>query len=335
MRQGSVRSFASISMVIAAFAAVGAPVVRSQVAPPKKPVPAPAPAPASAPVARAERHLLWHVTAPTGEAYLLGSLRAVPRDIYPLPPEIEKAFHHATHLVVEMDVDAALAEMAKVKEQQGQFAAGDSAAKHMKKETLEALDAFCREHALPAQEIETLRPWFIATEVVESAVLKSLGYDESTSLDRHFIQQAKTKDKKILELETLVERIGVMAGMSENLQERLLTNMLRDVPHQPERLKGMVAAWRSGDLAAIEALIGAKREEPDSKEVWEKLIDYRNVKMTDKIAEYLKDKGPLFVCVGVDHLVGGKGVLKLLEAKGFKVEQVERVPAAKSPAKGP
>jgi uncharacterized protein YbaP (TraB family) len=164
MRPVSARSVARISMLIAAFAAVGAPRVRSQAAPPKKP--APAAAPASAPVARAERHLLWHVTAPTGEAYLLGTLRAVPRDIYPLPPEIEKAFHRATHLVVEMDAEAALAEMAKVKEQQGQFAAGDSAGKHMKKETLEALDAFCREHALPTQEIEQLRPWFIATEVV-------------------------------------------------------------------------------------------------------------------------------------------------------------------------
>jgi hypothetical protein len=60
-----------------------------------------------------------------------------------------------------------------------------------------------------------------------------------------------------------------------------------------------------------------------------KLLDDRNVKMAEKIDGYLKEKGPTFVCVGAAHLVGEKGLVKLLTAKGYKVEQVKHTATAK------
>lgn len=333
MSIGSWRVAAFVWSGLAAFAFAGAPLLRSQAAPPKKPAPAPAPAPAAA---HAEKHMLWKVTSGASEAWLLGSLRAVPRDLYPLPAEVEQAFERSTHLVIELDVETELAEIAKLKEEKGRLAANETVGQHVSRETADLLFAFCKEHDIRAREVEGLRPWFIATEVVEPTVLKSLGYDEGIGLDRHFIQQAKQRGKRILELETFADRVGVLAGMTEPLQEKLLDSMLRDAPRRSERYRGMIAAWRTGDLAEIERLTVGLRQEGEagkgeSKEVWEKLIDFRNAKMADKLAEDLKGPGPLFACVGVEHLVGGKGMLKLLEAKGLKVEQVEREPAAKNP----
>jgi len=59
-----------------------------------------------------------------------------------------------------------------------------------------------------------------------------------------------------------------------------------------------------------------------SKSLTKKLLDDRNVTMAAKVDEYLKGKDPVFVVVGAAHIVGDKGIAKLLRDKGYKVEQV-------------
>jgi uncharacterized protein len=59
-----------------------------------------------------------------------------------------------------------------------------------------------------------------------------------------------------------------------------------------------------------------------TKSLSKKILDDRNVVMATKIEEYLKGKDPVFVVVGAAHIVGDKGVAKMLRNKGYKVEQV-------------
>ena len=59
-----------------------------------------------------------------------------------------------------------------------------------------------------------------------------------------------------------------------------------------------------------------------TKSLTKKLLDDRNVFMTGKMDEYLKGKDPIFVVVGAAHIIGDKGVAKMLRDKGYKVEQV-------------
>jgi len=204
----------------------------------------------------------------------------------------------------------------------------------LKPATKHALDEFCKHHDLPAATVESLKPWFIATEVVEDAALKKLGYDPASGIDRHFIQQAEKRKEKVIALETTAEHIGVLSGLPDDLQEKLLLRMLHRAGRLKEHLAELIAAWRSGDAAALEKLVETSKEAtPGSREVWEKLIDLRSARMAERIAAKLAQKGTLFVCVGAEHLAGPKGILKLLEAKGFKVAQVER--AAEPPAPAP
>jgi uncharacterized protein YbaP (TraB family) len=82
-----------------------------------------------------------------------------------------------------------------------------------------------------------------------------------------------------------------------------------------------------------EAVMGdpAKRDK-ESSVVIEKVFDERNVKMVDRIEAFLKAKDQYFVVVGAGHLVGPKGIVKLLEAKGYQVEQVRRAAVNKNAA---
>jgi uncharacterized protein YbaP (TraB family) len=59
-----------------------------------------------------------------------------------------------------------------------------------------------------------------------------------------------------------------------------------------------------------------------SKSLTKKLLDDRNVTMAIKLDEYLKGKEPIFVVVGAAHIIGDKGLAKMLRDKGYKVDQV-------------
>jgi hypothetical protein len=56
--------------------------------------------------------------------------------------------------------------------------------------------------------------------------------------------------------------------------------------------------------------------------LFRKLFDERNIKMTSKIQGYLNSGGTYFVIVGSGHLIGERGVVELLKAKGYEVEQL-------------
>jgi uncharacterized protein YbaP (TraB family) len=86
-------------------------------------------------------------------------------------------------------------------------------------------------------------------------------------------------------------------------------------------IKRLQAAYVSGDPDALQKIMD---EESDmgSKSLTKKLLDDRNVMMASKMDEYLKGSDPIFVVVGAAHIVGEKGVAKMLRDKGYKVDQV-------------
>jgi uncharacterized protein YbaP (TraB family) len=86
-------------------------------------------------------------------------------------------------------------------------------------------------------------------------------------------------------------------------------------------IKRLQTAYLSGDPDALQKILD---EESDmgTKSLTQKLLDDRNVTMAARLDEYLKGKEPAFVVVGAAHIIGDKGVAKLLRDKGYKVEQV-------------
>jgi len=54
---------------------------------------------------------------------------------------------------------------------------------------------------------------------------------------------------------------------------------------------------------------------------YEKFLYRRNQDMVSKIESYLKTGGTYFVVIGAAHLIGEKGIIQILKAKGHKVQQ--------------
>ncbi|MGD0092510.1 MAG: TraB/GumN family protein [Planctomycetota bacterium] len=271
---------------------------------------------------------LWKATAGAGTVYLLGSFHVTPKDFYPLPAAMEEAFKAAKFLVVECNVKNLDQEKAqKLMEEKGALPGDETLSKKLSKETLKTLEDYCTQNGVPLAAFEKLKPW-VVNMTVQILEIHKLGYDEKLGIDLHFLDEAG--DKQILELESPEAQIQLMAGFSDDLQEKILKQSLEDLAEVKVDINTAFKAWKKGDAAAMEEVVLAKnlRKHPELKPVFTAMLDERNLKMLEKIEGYLKGPDTYFVVIGAGHLLGAKGLLNLLKQKGCKVEQMQT-------AKGP
>ncbi len=275
---------------------------------------------------------MWKATGAGNSIYLLGSIHVATEDFYPLDPAIEAAFAASKKLVVEVNMDAGpelQAKMMQLMTEKGMYKDGGSLSKNLSKTTYDLLKAYCDKHALPIQQLDTLRPWALALTVMMQE-MQGIGFKPEFGIDMHFLKAAKDT-KPILELETADSQVKLMADFPDDLQDKLLVQTLTDMSDLKTKINEMAADWKKGDAKALEELVlkDSLKKHPEIKPVFEKLFDERNVLMVEKLDGYLKSKDIHFVVVGAGHLLGEKGLVSLLQKKGYKLEQVKSAAAPK------
>ena len=76
----------------------------------------------------------------------------------------------------------------------------------------------------------------------------------------------------------------------------------------------MYNAWKNGDVKTLVEIAFTEYDDMPNAEGFKKAFIYdRNVGMAKKIEQFLKTGKTYFVVVGAAHIIGDKGVLKLLE----------------------
>lgn len=274
---------------------------------------------AAKPVQAGARHfLVWKITSPTTTVYLVGSVHVATPELYPLPDAMESAFASSKVLVVEVNVkNIDQAKGNQLAQEQGTYGEGDSLSKHISKQTSDAVDGFCSKHGVPRDALENLRPWLAA---LTSAVIafQQAGEDFHLGVDEHFLDEVKPP-QRIDELETADYQIQIFSSSSEQEQEQLLASSLKDVDAVKEWTQNVQNAYVAGDDSKLQSMLETQFE---PRTFYKRLIEDRNVRMADRVEEYLKGKEQCFVVVGSGHLVGDKGVVKILQDKKYKVERI-------------
>jgi uncharacterized protein YbaP (TraB family) len=270
--------------------------------------------------AKATRHfLMWKATSPTNTVYLVGSIHVGDSSMYPLPQTVESAFATSKVLAVEINIkNIDQSKMVKLMMESGMYGGDDSLFKHLSKETADALDAFCSKNGLPKMVVEKMKPWAAALTVVAFS-FQQAGEDPLLGIDMHFLNEVK-EPQRIDELETADFQMSLFASASEQEQQELLASSLKNVEKAKEMIRKMQQSYLAGDADALLKLV--HEEESTPKSLMKKMVDDRNVTMTAKVESYLKGKESCFVVVGAAHIIGDKGIVKLLQDKGYRVEQV-------------
>jgi len=271
------------------------------------------------PAAKAKKLLMWKATSPTATVYLLGSIHVGDASMYPMPAVVETAFAGSKVLAVEINLKTVDQSKAlKLVQDYGVYTGNDALSQHISRETAAALAEFCAKNGFPTAAFDKLKPWVAAVTVIAVA-WKQAGEDPALGVDQHFLDESKAP-QRIDEFETAELQMSILSGLSEAEQQEMLTQTLLRADKVQESLKKMQDAWKAGDSDVLLSLMNDQDGMPES--VKKKLLDDRNVAMADRVDGYLKGKEPCFVVVGAAHLPGEKGVVKLLQSKGYKVEQV-------------
>jgi hypothetical protein len=111
-----------------------------------------------------------------------------------------------------------------------------------------------------------------------------------------------------------------MGGLSDRDSEFILRDALDEPRNAEKEFSRMHKAWLKGDTDALWA--GDTRLRTKAPWIAARFVDNRNTKWVPRIEAELKSGKPTAIVAGALHFSGPNSVIKLLEKRGYKVEQL-------------
>lgn len=260
---------------------------------------------------------VWKVSDPNGgTAYLGGSWHALRSTDYPLPVAYNRAFDASSRLAFEVSPKD-LQHSGRFVEHAGEYPRGDSLKKHVDPRTYDYLRRFFGLLGVGEEKFVRYRPWYLSM-MLESPGLR--GLSENLGVEAFLQNRARASSKPIAGLESLREHVEVFSGLSERGSEALLLLTFIPADKTSPDFSRLMAAWRHGDADFVtRATRSGFRDFPAMAD---RLLSTRNQNWIPKIEGYLRSGETYFVVVGAAHMGGSDGIIPLLRAHGYKIEQL-------------
>ncbi len=274
---------------------------------------------ALAPLQAQTHNFLWKATGKGSIVYLAGSIHLLTPDFYPLNPVFDNAFKDADLLVEEIDFGEMLGPESQMQAlMRGMLPAGQTIDKVLSPATLALVTKTANELGAPLEALQRFKPWMLAL-TLEGLELASAGFDPNLGLDKHFYDLAKEGGKATQGLETVEYQLSRLDGMTAEQQDHMLAQTLKEIDTEKASVAKLTTAWKSGDAKSVEQLVlGNLKSDPV---LYQRLLVERNQNWMPKIEALFARKGHALVLVGAAHLVGPDGLVAMLKAKGYTVEQ--------------
>jgi uncharacterized protein len=266
-----------------------------------------------------EKTFLWRVSKDNHSIYLLGSIHYLRRENFPLHKSIIDAFDASKRLVFEIDLNRVSPEAAqRVTLEKAIYRDGQTLQQNVSQETYQLAEQHAAKLGIDMRVMGSMKPWFVALTLV-AIKFQQIGLDPNLGVDHYLAERAKSSGKSTSGLETLEFQIGLLDQMSQRDQESLLRETVVELDLLDANINQIVQAWLKGDGQSLESLLLAGMKE--YPEVHEKIIVERNRRWVPQIEKIFSQGGGAMVVVGAAHLVGKDGVIEMLKARGYRMEQ--------------
>jgi hypothetical protein len=257
---------------------------------------------------------VWKVTSSNGGTLFLGgSVHALRSSDYPLPAPYDRAYQASSRLVFETDPESNKA-ASKGLMKAGQYPKGDSLKNHVDPRTYSYVRRYFALQNIPEQKFNTYRPWLINV-MLESPPAENYQLGVELFLQR----KARANRKPITGLESVQEHIAPFVGLNDREGEALLLIHFINMGRANLDVGSMLGLWRRGDADALARLLRDAFQ--DFPAFGDRIIGQRNRRWIPKIEQFIKSGQTYFVVAGAGHMGGSEGVVALLRARGYKVEQ--------------
>jgi uncharacterized protein YbaP (TraB family) len=243
---------------------------------------------------------VWVASSGGDMVYLGGTVHLLRPTDYPLPEEFEQAYQDSSEIYFETDINS-MTDLSVQAQMLQQLMYNDERTLQtvLNEEAYSALSRYTAATGLPMVMIEKFKP----------------------GMDAYFNTRALGDAKTLGELETVQQQIGFLAAMGEGYESEFILMSLREMGEIESMMEVMITAWRSGDTETLSELFVADMQ-AQSPELYDALLAGRNDKWLPQIEQMFRDRETEFVLVGAAHLVGERGLLNMLESRGYEVRKL-------------
>ena len=263
---------------------------------------------------------LWKATSERGVIYLQGSVHLLTAEDYPLDPALEAAYDQCNALVLETDIDSMKsAETQQMLLEKARLPEGLTLEGVLIPEVYKQLAGELTAAGLPPEACRIYKPWFVALNLMMLR-LESMDMDPELGLDQYFHRKAVADKKQEIALESVEFQIGLFDILSEGNQNAYIRYSLKELEQMDTLLDEMLAAWKKGKLDKLDALLRESFKEYPGLE--ERFVTARNKAWIKKLDDLVTPERTCLVVVGVAHFAGKEGLLELLKARGYRLEQL-------------
>lgn len=270
-----------------------------------------------APAIEAASACVWKVSAPDGKVlYLGGSVHVLRQSDYPLPAAYDRAFEASHRLAFEVkprDLDRS----SDIMDQAGKYPRNDNLKNHVDPRTYDYLKRFFNLFGISEAIFSQYHAWYLA-DVLGSASTTPIRFE--FGVERFLQRRAEKGSKSIVGLESAREHAEVFSGLNDRGSEALLLVTLIPADKSAPDFGRRVTIWRRGEAEAIASQ--AHQDYHDFPGMATRLLDQRNQRWIPKIEGFLRSGQIYFVVAGAAHMGGKAGLVNLLRARGYKVEQL-------------
>ena len=263
---------------------------------------------------------LWEASSEKGTLYIQGSVHLLKASDYPLAPAIEAAYTKSDVLVLEADMAAMLTpETQKMIMGKALFKDEQTLETALSPEVYTLLSEKLTEVGLPIAVLQKFKPWFASMTLVLTKV-QAMGFDTNLGLDHYFYNKAIADEKPVIGLETVKFQIDLFDSLAAENQDAYTKHALKELDQFETVLNELMTTWKEGNIDELGKLMLENfNEYPD---LYDRFVVDRNKTWIKKIDERVTPKKTHMIVVGAAHLPGEEGLLKLLEQKGYTLEQL-------------
>lgn len=271
------------------------------------------------------RGFLFEVRKGTQTSLLFGTIHVGRPEFYPLPASRQSRLTTFDALVLEADVtDTTRAISATQKF--AMYAAGeDGLDKRLPPDLLKRVDAVLARNQLDREPMMRMKPWMLGT-VLTLFEAAQAGYVPGLAAEAYVVRMAKSGNKPILELEGIEQQFSLFENASWPTQVAYLEDALKAVESNSARreINRIVQAWETADRAALERLLGEMGAQTSvgARFTVDTILLGRHDAMVRRIESLMADGRKYLFAVGALHLVGPRGLVEMLKARGYTVTEL-------------
>lgn len=267
------------------------------------------------------RPALWHITKGGHQAYIFGTIHAVPVGARWLSPKIAAAARRSDWLILEVTGLAQERRSQAIFTRLGAQTGLPPVADRIDPADRPTLARLVAQAPDALHDINGYKSW-AAAMLIGAAVSGDLSLSARDAPEARLTARFQAWNRPIVGLETIPYQLGLFDHLDAADQRAMLTQAVREAGDAPSQYAALYDAWAAGDVERLRTeFLAPLADQPDLKRA---IVDRRNQRWAETINHLLRhQQATPFIAVGAGHLFGPANLLERLSALGWHVERVE------------